>query len=299
MTSFAQQLGWSEPELRRRSLSLAAYALSVGSRVFDFPATDLVSAEPGSYPIPVSEDQLHAEAATVMLGSAGAAMALDQQIGLALTSVAAGEYWRAGHYYGLFLWACLRVPFESLATVVSDLTEHGPADNTQYPEVLVPEQIAYLAAASAVRGDSSVATYLFNLVPPATPIGPYALPLPLLQGAFAADVDTQQSARDVVQYLLASFEISSRSMQAQPQHRRLLPWNVGVPPEVLLMIATLIARSPALLENPVILGSYSSALWGASVEASVILRRPDLFRDVHVSDILEPWLESDQQGNGY
>jgi hypothetical protein len=192
MTSFVQQFGLEENDLRQKAVSLAAYALSLTSHVFEFPVREVTPEQRGLYPAPAPDDELEAEAAMALLGAAGAAMVIDQQVGLALTSAAADRYWNAGHYYGAFLWSFLGVPVDRVFEVANDLAERGlrvtaePGlrETIRQPAALVPEQLAYLAAGIAVVGDTFLASRLFDLVPLTTVIGPYALPAPLLRDGF-------------------------------------------------------------------------------------------------------------------
>jgi hypothetical protein len=299
MTSFVQQFGLEENDLRQKAVSLAAYALSLTSHVFEFPVREVTPEQRGLYPAPAPDDELEAEAAMALLGAAGAAMVIDQQVGLALTSAAADRYWNAGHYYGAFLWSFLGVPVDRVFEVANDLAERGlrvtaePGlrETIRQPAALVPEQLAYLAAGIAVVGDTFLASRLFDLVPLTTVIGPYALPAPLLRDGFTNREENQESARDVTQHLMASFDIIQRGMEFQPRHQRLLPWNVGFSPESVLLIAAFITRGMLAPQNLVTTGPYASALLGAAFSAAEILRQPRLFRDISVPDVLGRWLE--------
>jgi hypothetical protein len=183
--------------------------------------------------------------------------------------------------------------FEDAFGVASRLAERGRANAIQYPFALVPEQFAYLATAIAAHGDLRLADRLFDLVPPATVIGPYAMPVSLLRAAFTDNEDTREGARGVAQYLLASFEISNVSLRYQPDYRRLLPWNVGVSPEAVLMLAMFIGRGLVASDDLAITGQYSPIIWEASVSANAILRQQPQFQNISVPDLLADWLRHD------
>jgi hypothetical protein len=291
MPSFAQQFSLEEGFLQQRVISLAAYALSLGGRAFEFPVGDVSPDERALYPVHVPDDQLRAESATAMLGAAGAAMVVDQQVGLALTGAAADRYWSAGHYYGAFLWSGLGVPTAGAFEVAMNLVEGGPSGTIRQPAALVPEQLSYLAVSMALAGEPSLAIRLFSFVPLTTVIGPYALPVSLLQAAFSENLENQSGVREVAQRLLVSFDLSQRGLEDQPSYRRLLPWNIGLSPEPVLLIAAFLARNVLAPQNLAITGPYANVLLGAALSAAEIIRQPDRFRDISVQDALGSWLE--------
>jgi hypothetical protein len=201
------------------------------------------------------------------------------------------RYWNAGHYYGAFLWSGLGVPATGAFEVAINLAEGGLGGTIRQPAALVPEQLAYLAVGIAVAGEPSLATRLFALVPLTTVIGPYALPVSLLQAAFSENLENQEGARGVAQHLLASFDLSQSGLELQPRYRRLLPWNVGLSPDAVLFIATFIAGGVLEPQNLAVTGPYANVLLGAARSAAEILNQPGQFRDISVPDILGSWLE--------
>jgi hypothetical protein len=288
MPSFAPEFGMEEREFTRRAVSLAAYALS--SSALQFPLGDLSAEQRAVFPSPVSQQLLVAEAATAMRGAASAAMVVDQRIGVALTNHAASLYWAAGHFYGAFLWGLLEVQDVRVFEVAGDLAERGLRGATSFPAALVPEQLAYLATGVLLTGQSGIAAQLFSLVPQTTVLGPYGLPVTLARSALD---QSKGGALEVGQHLISSFEASQRALEHQSRQRRLLPWQVGMPPDSVLLLATLLRRSGLAAADLMSTGPYASALLGAALATTPLELQST--GDVPIQDLLSSWLE---QGHG-
>jgi hypothetical protein len=294
MPSFAHQFGLEESEFRRRAVSLAAYAQS--NDAFQFPVRDHPTEQPTVFPPPPTETVLLAEAATAMRGAANAAMVIDQRIGVQLAHIAATTYWDAGHFYGAFLWGMLGVRNPAVSQVAGVITERRlDASATQLPAALVPEQLGYLAAGIILTGDRQVAGPLLSLIPGTTVLGPHGLPFPLVSNVLSNPPNQERGARELGQYLLSTFEVSQQALELQPRQRRLLPWQVGMPIESVLLVATLLRRGDLTADSLATIGPYSSALAGAAIAASVTVLPLQKMVDVSVSEILGGWLD---QGPG-
>lgn len=292
MPSYAELLGLAEDDLRQRTVSLAAYALSLSDRTFDFPIRDVPPDQRARYPVSASEDELRVEAAMTMLGAAGASMVIDQQIGLALTSVAADWYWRAGHYFGAFLQAVLGAQGEGALAVASELAERPVLGAADRPATFFPEQLAYLAMGVAIGGNVGLANRLFNYVPEATAIGPFAVPVRLLQAYFSRELANEDSGREIAQFVIASFEISKMSLESQPQYRQFLPWNVGFPQEASLLIARFIMDNTLTPDQLVATNRYGAAFRDSAIAVAGILPQLSQSQESEIPDVLGPWLES-------
>lgn len=292
MPSFAQQFRMRDADFRWRAVSLAAYALS--NSVFEFPLGDVPAAQRAVFPAPASEQVLASEAATAMRGAASAAMVVDQQVGVALTGAAAALYWNAGHFYGAFLWGMLELRDPRVFGVAGEIAERGLRGSVRFPAALVPEQLAYLATGMLLIGQSGIAARLFSLVPQTAVLGPYGLPVSLFEDALGQRQGSEGSIREMGQYLLSSFEVSQRALEFQPMQRRLLPWQVGMPPDSILLLATLLRRGWLAPDDLVITGSYSSALVGAALDVVATPPGRQALRDASIAEILSGWLEQGQ-----
>jgi hypothetical protein len=275
-------------------VSLAAYAQSNGA--FQFPVRDTPTEQPAVFPPPPAETVLLAEAATAMRGAANAAMVIDQRIGMQLAHIAAATYWDAGHFYGAFLWGMLGVRNPAVFQVAGSIAEQGlDASAIRFPAALVPEQLGYLAAGVILSGDRQVASPLLSLIPGTTVLGPHGLPFPLVSNVLNDPPDQRRGARELGQYLLSTFEVGQQALELQPRQRRLLPWQVGMPIESVLLAATLLRRGALTPDSLVTIGPYSSALAGAALAASLTVLPLQGMVDVPVSEILGGWLD---QGPG-
>ena len=225
-----------------------------------------------------------------MLGAAGASMVIDQQIGLALTSVAADWYWRAGHYFGAFLQAALGAHGDDAVAIASELAERPVLGASDRPATLFPEQLAYLAMGVAIAGNVGLANRLFNYVPEATAIGPFAVPVRLLEAHFSRDLGNEDSGREIAQFIIASFEITKMSLESQPQYRQFLPWNVGFSPEALLLIARFITDNTLTPDQLAVTNRYGAAFRDSAIAVARILPQLKRPHESEIPDVLGPWL---------
>src|SRR6266568_7229052 len=289
MPSFAEQFHLEEDDLRQRAVSLAAYAQS--THLFAFPLADVDPAQRTVFPSPLPEDVLQAEAATAMLGAASAAMVVDQQIGLALTAASADLYWRAGHFYAAFLWAALGLRDQRIFAAAGSIAEQGLRSASQYPAALVPQQLAYLALGVALAPDSEtrVANRLFSLIPQTTVVGPYGLPVSLVRDAVAGRPDDQGSVRESAQFLVSSFNSNQQALEFQSRYRRFLPWNAGLSPDAVLMLAGFFRRGALAPRDLATRGPYDTALVAAASSAVDVLREFRPRHDMSAVEVLSAW----------
>ena len=292
MVSVAEGLGLNEDQMRSRVLSLVAYARS--NREIEFPRRGLDEVE-GGLPLTLPPDLLSVEAATAMAGAANAALVVDQRIGLRLAYEAAELYSQAGFPYSAFLLAGLSGTIEDRwRNIATGIVEPERRQGAQL--ALDPRQLGYLTLALHIVGDEG-APRLAERLPGPAGLGSLDVPFSLVRATVSA-YGPQQAAlpwRPVLDYVMAGFERVARSRVEWPRYKRMLPWNVGLPLDAVLLALVASNPDPAVIGTTVV-GPYSSALATAAdglrsdTESSTVLRNEPL------EETLADWIASQNRG---
>jgi hypothetical protein len=245
MTSFADALGLDEAELRR--VARIRYAYSRGREALAFPAQMAPAGDLTGSRSVMTDWEAQLENATVLRGAACAALVFDQLLAMKFLDEAALHFAQAGTFYGHFLWAALGV-YEAEPSARPDIrpvaqmlleegvgaaTDENPATASA---LLNPTQLGYLVLATALSGGRALAVELLS-----------SGRLPAIAELFGAQA---LNTRDVLRITVNgdsridsdvltvgdALRRHSRWRSTAPEWKKLLPWNVGIDCDAVLLL---------------------------------------------------------------
>jgi hypothetical protein len=246
VTSIASSVGYDEAELRQRIISLVAYALS--NRELRFPESEDHQQRTAGYPSPVAAGTLSAEAAMAMAGAASCALVLDQRVGVRLAWEAATLYADAGQPYAAFLQGALGRIDERWTRLASRVAEGGLAQLDLPPQLFASTQLGYLGLGAAFSDTPGVGLQILTLTSTALAFGSTQIPIDLLRQFVGEIVGRQERGYSILAgYLISAIAQEQIESQRMPHYRRLLPWNVGLPLDAILLLTRAL---PAPADHP-------------------------------------------------
>jgi len=236
VTSIASAVGYDESELRQRTISLVSYALS--NRDLRFPEPEPSVERSAGYPIPPNTNMVSAEAAMAMAGAASCALALDQRIGVRLAWESAKLYAEAGQPYAAFLLGALGRTDERWTQLAVRVAEGGLGQVDLPGQLFASTQLAYLGLGAALGDAPGVGLRILSMASAAMAVGSSQVPLDLIRDFVVVRIAERRERGDSIlaRYLVSAIAQGQVEAQRMPHYRRLLPWNVGLPLDSILLL---------------------------------------------------------------